>query len=225
MRAIEFEARRNPELNPKIKPTDIIKKYAGDPNVYISYTNLPKLGINPNPASINTPAAVYAYPLDIVYNDIKKDITNVPFAGNSKYLYIFKYNGTVLDVSKFNKNDLKKSMRRLHGNIIGRFKELPYYELDGPGHFMPFRGLMDYVRKLSLEKKGLSDLDFAGPKTDPNRKYPKEYSFTFNKMLRNATGYDAFVDPNFGIIHGGEPAQAMFLNPSKIQVLDMLKLK
>ena len=42
-----IEARRNPEQNPKVPVIDQLRKYKDDPNIFISFTDIPKVGIRP----------------------------------------------------------------------------------------------------------------------------------------------------------------------------------
>lgn len=226
MRIEEFvtELRRNPEQNPRVSAREILEPLSRDPRVFVSYTKIPKLGINPDPKSINTPGAVYAYPLPDIWHDIKGDVRNVPFAGSGNHIYVFRYDDPILDVSEFSESDLKKSLKRLHG-ITGIFKSTPYNEPDGPGYLRPFSALLSYTRGLAQKKQNVNDVDVAGPKDSPGRRQPSSYAFTWNEILRRATGYDAFLDPGVGIIHGGEPVQAFFLLPSKIKIIDRIDLK
>lgn len=230
MRVKEFinELRRNPEQNPRVTPLDVLEPLANDKNVFVSYTKLPKLGINPSTTHTQTPGAVYAYPLSSVWDAIKHDIREVPFAGgNAKYLYVFKYPHPILDVSKYDRKDLKKSMLRLHGFFKGLFKSVPYSDdtddTEAIGWERSFRALMDYTKEMALTQKNLEDPVYS--EKDKIGKIVRSYTFSWNKLLQMATGYDAFVDYGKGIIHGNEPTQAMFLNPSKIKIIDRIDLK
>ena len=52
------EARRNPELNPKIPSVVNLEKYENRKNVFVSFTQINKLGINPT-SNYNTPIGIY----------------------------------------------------------------------------------------------------------------------------------------------------------------------
>ncbi len=87
-----LEARSHPELNPKISGYEALKPYANDPDIYISYTSIDKIGINPK-SSYNTPFGIYTYPLKgTIWNEIEKakDSHAVPFAGDNPYIWILK---------------------------------------------------------------------------------------------------------------------------------------
>jgi len=109
------EKRRNPDQNPHIGAWDYLLRYKDDPDVYISFTEIDKIGINPL-SKYNTPVGVYAYPLREFYEtyvNIKwKDLEDfadkffkesgaedvykrtigsyAPFAGNAKYINFIK---------------------------------------------------------------------------------------------------------------------------------------
>ena len=96
------EARKNPEMNPHIGAWDYVDKYQYDPDVYISFTEIDKIGLNPQ-SKYNTPLGIYTYPLKEFaekyifgsmsavdeYNKlhIKNTVGSyAPFAGNAKYI-------------------------------------------------------------------------------------------------------------------------------------------
>ena len=57
-----FEARKFPTLNPKLSAYDQLKQYKDDPSIYISFTEINKIGINPV-SKWDTPLGIYCYPL------------------------------------------------------------------------------------------------------------------------------------------------------------------
>ena len=108
------ELRKNPEQNPHIGAWDYVQKYKNDPDVYISFTEIDKIGLNPQ-SKYNTPLGIYTYPLkEFVRNYIDKEdgwehrydlpVGHLaPFAGNSKYINFIR----VKDKSTFI-NDMYK---------------------------------------------------------------------------------------------------------------------
>ncbi len=90
---IEFvnEARRNPEQNPKISAYDALEPYKNDPNIYISFTKVDKIGLNPK-SPYRTPWGIYTYPLKEIWEEfdhINRHIS-VPFAGDAPYIWVVK---------------------------------------------------------------------------------------------------------------------------------------
>lgn len=61
-----LEARRNPDQNPKIGPYTRLKEYADDPSIFISFTAIDKIGINPT-SEYRTPLGIYTYPLKVAW--------------------------------------------------------------------------------------------------------------------------------------------------------------
>ena len=102
-----FEKRSHPEQNPHTGAWDYVEKYKDDPDVYISFTEIDKIGINPQ-SQYNTPVGIYTYPLKEFYQkyivaDYEKNYKSeypsvqdmyksntvgdyAPFAGGSAYV-------------------------------------------------------------------------------------------------------------------------------------------
>ena len=62
------EKRSNPDKNPKLSAYDYLEQYKDDPDVYISFTDISKIGINPR-SDFNTPNGIYTYPLREMWKD------------------------------------------------------------------------------------------------------------------------------------------------------------
>jgi len=121
------EARKNPELAPKVAAIIDIKKeveraelgWGNTPNLFVSFTAIEKLGINPK-SKYDTPLAVYAYPSDYVAK--MTSAKSVPFAGRSPHINLFKLKnpGNVLVLSTMNNAAFKahvQSMRKVYINF------------------------------------------------------------------------------------------------------------
>ena len=80
------ERRSHPELNPHISAWDYLEQYKNDSDVYISFTEIDKIGINPL-SYFNTPLGIYCYPL---HEFVKKYIKDIDFT-----LQKDKYNRTI----------------------------------------------------------------------------------------------------------------------------------
>jgi hypothetical protein len=96
---------------PKQYVVDQLEKYKDDPDVFISFTmdlGGPKLGVNPK-STYGTPLGIYAYPLKIMWDDIKS-YWNIPFAKEHPNIFVFKPKDTnrVLYGSKYHIADLQK---------------------------------------------------------------------------------------------------------------------
>ena len=86
-----IEARKNPSQNPKISAYEALLKYKDDPNIYISFTELPKIGIYPL-SEYNTPIGIYTYPLKKIWPDIEKvkDTRKIPYGKDRDYIFVLR---------------------------------------------------------------------------------------------------------------------------------------
>lgn len=110
-----IEARRNPEQNPKtsINQTIIDKLEAttdnigGTKNLFVSFTSVDKLGINPK-SEYDTPIGIYAYPALYVsrITGTNKNMNELPFAGNQPYVNLFKASGNIINISRIGSGEV-----------------------------------------------------------------------------------------------------------------------
>jgi ribosomal protein S17 len=114
------EKRRNPELNQKETESSIIARidsYSKNSFLYLSYTDIDKIGINPM-SSYNTPIGIYSYPLtNDIMTSIKADglVGGVPFAGNAPYIWLIsaKDSAKGLVVDEYRKGALEADRKKL----------------------------------------------------------------------------------------------------------------
>lgn len=121
-----FEARSNPEQNPKLDVDQAIMaayKSLGQKSkskVGISMTHVDKLGVNPR-STYNTPLAIYSYPFDWVYNEAKvkqptrafKDV--MQFESSAPYANVFdlKDDALMLDLASFDHTQYEHFTKKL----------------------------------------------------------------------------------------------------------------
>lgn len=121
-----FEARSNPEQNPKLDVDQAIMAayeslgQKSKSKVGLSMTHVDKLGVNPR-STYDTPLGIYAYPFDWVYNEAKakkptrgfKDI--LPFEGNAPYANVFdwKDSAVMLDLASFDQSQYEYFTKKL----------------------------------------------------------------------------------------------------------------
>ena len=120
-----IEARKNPELNPKVSVNQaIISRLAatkdmavpgikglfpGVKNLSVSFTKIDKLGINPR-SEYKTPLGIYSYPAEYVVQQTGSDMemTELPFAGDSPWANLFSVKGNILLISSMNEFEANK---------------------------------------------------------------------------------------------------------------------
>lgn len=88
------EARAHADMNPKISAYEALRKYKDDPDIYISFTELEKVGIFPM-SGFNTPNGLYTYPLKEIWkiyhvDQVKSVGKAVPFAGNRLHIQVLR---------------------------------------------------------------------------------------------------------------------------------------
>lgn len=120
-----YEARKNPEQNPKVSVFSAIDKRLDNaqaldsaPNVYnlfVSFTAIDKLGINPG-STYDTPLGIYSYPASYVHKqmyDGDRADNALPFAGEQPIVNIFSAKGNIIDVSTISSTEVNDLYRRI----------------------------------------------------------------------------------------------------------------
>jgi len=135
------EARRNPELNPKISIYKALEPYKDRDDMFITYTadvgksfsgvrgrNISgfKVGINPK-STYNTPNGVYVYPLKEawkLYANKNSQKLDVPFAGDEPMVSLLqaKSGSNFVEVSKVSSKDYDRDYMKLAKMIIKNVK-------------------------------------------------------------------------------------------------------
>ncbi len=139
------EARKNPELNPKIGGYEAISKYLDD-DVYISFRNVNKLGINPS-SSYGTPNGIYCYRLQSYKHKFANasSLDNVfPFFGVNVYGY---HDGE--------ETKIKKSLGADYGVVSSKSVPYIYVFKSREDNKILRLGDLSYDDVLSLIKKAL----------------------------------------------------------------------
>jgi hypothetical protein len=101
-----IEKRKNEPMNPKVPVYDYIKRHVEESrgeNIYVSFTSLDKLGINPR-FSFSNPIGIYFYEAKYVLDTVSpitKKMTDLPFAGEGSFVNVFtiKRNANIINLS------------------------------------------------------------------------------------------------------------------------------
>lgn len=204
------EARKNPELNPKISAYKALKKYKDNPNIFISFTEINKVGINPR-YKFNNPVAIYAYPLREIwekYNlDKEKSFKIIPFASKRPFIWIIKSKGNFIHdlFTQYKKSNFERDVKKLK-EIYGKIDKLVQkakdeaYADNYPSYLWRLTELLSHKSK---------------------KKVSTEWNSIFRKL-----GYSGFADKSGkGIIHYLQPIQAMFFSKSGLEIIDKIMNK
>lgn len=236
-----FEARKNPDLNPKVSVNQYIDqamasagKLPGSDitNLFISFTQLPKLGINPR-SKFNTPLGIYAYPAGYVMvraGDDRVMRHSLPYAGEQPYAAVFSAGGNIIDIRRMSAND-----EELYYDKLREFaKRLPKINFDiyiPDGIAKDWLSILELCIKLAPERAKFKNLpggrlwyvtyrfsNYYGPN------YGQNPIVSWNKLFRSI-GIDGVVDEGAGIIHEAEPVQAVFFSLAPLRVLGIVDNK
>jgi len=105
----------------KIHLMDALKPYHNDPSIYITFSNIEKVGINPQ-SEYDTPLGIYTYPLDAMWDMLMFD--NVPFGSERSFVHVLKAHGNVLDLRKYNYADWVHDLEKLREIFMnGKFAQ------------------------------------------------------------------------------------------------------
>ena len=116
--ALLIEARRNPNLNPKVDTTEYLRtKYGNFPkNIFVHFGDVNKVGIHPS-SSYNTPNGLYCYPLEYILN-LPRGTYDKPFPLNkTKYCTIVKLvdSTNVFDIEDALSDEMQEKINDLSG--------------------------------------------------------------------------------------------------------------
>lgn len=223
------EARRNPHLNIKVSSYDALKPYSNDPNCFVSFTWIDKIGINPQ-SQYATPIGIYTYPLKTIWKKYKIDTYKnigaaVPFAGEAPYIWLLKVNPDVnfVDMDDYTVQQYDRDKNKIKDFVLENKLDFPdYFSYENTPYekrvskaieaWADFASTNDPIMKIWNITRNLAlDRAFLNP--------GKKDTVQWNFLLRRVLGYDGFVDYGNEYIHPNEPYQAVFLSKSSFTVI------
>jgi hypothetical protein len=189
---IEFliEARKNPDQNTRTSVTDQlidIRDQSDDPtNLFVSFTQINKLGINPG-SSFQTPLGIYSYPIDFVIRSHQHD--QIPWAGGSPFIQVFSI-PTRSNIWVLSNSSQTPEIKQKLASVGAISKRLTKQDAKSVwlGQYPKFKN------------KGMSN---------------SEISIKLRKDLR-AVGIEGVIDNGQGIVNPNEPSMAVFFSTSVI---------
>lgn len=191
------ERRSHPELNLiKTSAIDTLAQYKDRDDIYITFTALPKVGINPK-SKYETPNGIYTYPLKKawIYYDIDKNgIDGFPFASQQPYINILQSN---------NVQDILSIGQPVLDRMISYMKSHRYTD-----------------DKIDDIQKSCRGRQYIGGKVWGLTYYASRNPNHWNILLRKL-GFRGILDTK-GIIHKNEKVQCLFLDVSDFKVIDRI---
>lgn len=197
----------------RISALDAIAPYVGQPNTFVTFVDINKLGINPRPVDPTTPVGIYAYPLTKGFYSSMEDRL-IPFAGHRDYICLFSASGNIINLQSYTQADLDRDLAALiemfmsvHANEEYAARMILHYSKDTP------LGQNSPAAQMWAATKGFSRR--LGLMTN------RTHSSVWNGVMRRL-GYDGLVDPGMSVIHKIEPSQAVFFSKSPCKTIQML---
>jgi len=174
------------------------KKHAGTPGLYLHFTSVYKLGINPKKSHAD-PHAIYFYPAAWIAN--KDNWKTFQYAVTMDYYFLCQVDTkNFLNISTLSGAKADSLMKK-----AGLYDAWKNYGGDFDRN--PARRFWEFLDMLNVTP---SDRD-----NENHRKLPQ---VTWNKFW-NTTGYDGFMDTK-GIVNTDEPSQIGVFNQSTIKIIE-----
>lgn len=203
MKAIDLtERRRNPLDNNKQSSTMNIMNQQNPEKKFISFTELPKLGINPHNV-YSTPIGIYAYPLEFIIDALPYQKI---FASNRPYYWIFEI-------------DPSARVANIAPNGVLSDEDIRYIESNQkiPAEYKKQLAASEYTGRALMVVASMIAKNRSAAKTQDVDMVTKTRIITsnLNAVFRHF-GYAAIIDHGSGTIHPNEPEQIMILDPRVI---------
>jgi len=225
------DARRNPELNPKVGAYEFLLQYKDDPDVYISFTDLDKIGINPR-TRFATPLGIYTYPLKEFWREYVGTSHTIiadaaPFAGNADYINVIKIKNSAKKNFLYNMEtdytdamyfrDMKILKRKYDGQVdVDSIIQRAIHDAKESSMIMH---MWNVTRYLAYALKTKQSVD----KVNVDLAFNPRFALKWSHILFKDLGYKGFADRTFkGYIHENEPMQAVFLDPTSYTVIERI---
>jgi hypothetical protein len=248
VKEVVLATRSNSKLNPKVSAYDYLKKWKDDPDVYISFTHIDKVGINPQ-SKYNTPIGIYTYPLKTAWFEYNigrdQSLEGIPFAGNAPHIWVVraKTGKTFIEdmhtdygSDKFDKDavileqiymghwvkEKAKQLEKFRGaspKAIRDWKTIFTKNVNAKWKYLFFEAITTArIKNPCSSFWNLSRL-LAGELTLFDESIHTNGAVKWNWLLRKC-GYTGFADKTGkGIIHPSEPIQAVFLTKDAFTVI------
>lgn len=195
-----------------LRQNDWYKKldaYKEDPFVFVTFSTIPKLGINPK-NDFDTPTGIYGYPL---YGGIDSGKISV-FATDRPYALVFRPTNPdkILNFATYTEEDYNKDIIKLKNYFTGFPNDSIYhnaksnaYQQDKPSSWI-WNTLKDLSDTIKMD-----------------REHKTSSQFQWNQIMYNILGYEgAYDSAGESIIHENEPFQAVFFRTNTVELIELI---
>jgi len=239
----QFMLEKRKHNNDKISVYQELEKYKDRDDIYISFTRVNKIGINPK-SDFNTPNGIYTYPLKLVWEEygLENGLVDgetldmkIPFGGDREFVQVIQLiddSNVIKDITyDYRQQDLERDIDKLSKmvssqnqdrfkSIIEEASDVDYeYEDDDEDNYYYNRNTSDFGQLWFITRAIAYD----------NYNFPEFKNTSITNRWRHILtklGYDGVCDKNGeGIIHPSEPIQAVFLSIKPIKWIDSIRNK
>lgn len=244
-----LELRSNPNINKKHTGLEQLAKYKDREGVYVSYTSVDKLGINPKSSFTTTPLAIYVYPLKQMWNKLSKQNSG-EFAADRPYVWVVEHaKGISFDINDMTVPNFKAIKSQLfnkyfstgvHAVQIKQLASSMKMDLSKQQHLD--RVFHEYIVDQSfvahdedsahdataMELTDNIEMGFQGALLWAITKIAAKtaggrHAVRWNAILREV-GVGLITDTSGkGIIHPNEPTQGLFMDVRSLRVLERIQ--
>ena len=238
------EARSNPEKNEKKFIADLLAPYKDDPDIYITYTAVDKIGLNPN-NRYNTPLGIYCYPIKETYRLFVDD--EIPYASDRDNVWVLRKKPGIKfldDMQEYSSKDFDDDIEKLIKIVPDvKMDDFVTEAKDSARVKSPFGIFWQIIRLLSTTEaerinKRSHSLEEANnnkhhmgstpnakkwmttTSLDDNSKISVTPMSLWNSYFRKLGYYGVADKHGQGIIHSSEPTQAVFFSTKGFDVVD-----
>ncbi len=217
-----LEKRSHADQNPKISVVDALDKYKDDPDVYVHFSEIEKLGMNPQVSNQESPLGVYVYPLKEIWDEfVENDKTRLGSFIGRFYVWVLRSKNKSKFIKDLHKNYKRKDLDRDMLIIKRKYGK----QLVDKG--TSFDEVIKKQRDFYLKKRiAPSKLFFIYMHGICKKLKPDNQESIWNKMLVKDLGYTGIVDRSGkSYIHRAEKIQGVFLTNDSYDVITMLENK
>lgn len=184
-----------------------LEKYRNRDDIYVTFTELPKIGINPN-NQYKTPTGIYTYNM----KDTEKFYKgfNFPYTGSNvpNYVTVLQYDEeNILDFDNYSESDFEFDIEKLKYSI----------ENIDPNAYKTIDSLVSKAKSNAVVPS------FGGMIWYITKQLSGENVNKWNYILRSME-YNAVRDHGDGIIHTNEPCQTIFLSNKSLEIIEQINM-
>lgn len=201
------------EASTRVKVIDRLHTYAEDPDVFISFANVEKLGINPQ-SEWYDPFAIYAYPVKDIMEQLEQHM--YPWASTRPMAYLIRSEGNAVELQDVTDTELDTYIEKM----ISKFRPLLIAEESHEEYF--YSVLLNWMERWGNDPGRALWWVTGRLASYIERHHPQRDSRMVWNSLFRLTGIDGVVDRGQSIINTNEPAQGVFFSRQSFRVLDAL---